>query len=134
MMEQAVRESVRGPMRYRVAAHPRYVRAELFNRKTAEETGQFLSAVAAECLRLKRYRVLISVRSSKPIFTVEKYGLSSFIELALKYSGQIALLADSAEMRIAHEYAAMLARLRGVNVRTFRDEAAAVAWLRKERQ
>jgi hypothetical protein len=134
VIDQAVHEAVRGPMQYRIAAEPRYVRAELFNRRTAEETGRFLSAVAAECVRLKCYRVLISVRSSKPIFTVEKYGLSSFIEIALKYSGRIALLADSAEMRIAHDYAAMLARLRGVNVRTFRDEAAAVVWLQKERQ
>jgi hypothetical protein len=134
VIDQAVHEAVRGPMRYRIVAEPRYVRAELFNRRTAAETGQFLGAVAAECVRLKCYRVLISVCSSKPIFTVEKYGLSSFIEIALKYSGQIALLTDSAEMRIAHDYAATLARLRGVNVRTFRDEAAAVSWLQKGRQ
>lgn len=101
----------------------------MFNRQTAEETREFLSAVADECIRRRCYRVLISVRSSKPIFTVERYGLSSFIELALKHSGQFALLADSRESRIAQEYVVMRARLRGVNVRTFRDEATAAQWL-----
>lgn len=124
-----IHQALRSPMRYQIIAEPRYVRANLFNRHTAEETGEFLSAVASECIRLQCYHVLISVRSSKPIFTVEKYGLSSFIELALRYSGKIAVLTDSPEMRIAHEYAVMLARLHGVNVRTFRDEPAAVAWL-----
>lgn len=122
-------QALRIPMRYQIIAESQYVRANLFNRQTAQETGEFLSAVADECIRLQCYHVLISVRSSKPIFTVEKYGLSSFIELALRYSGKIAVLADSPEMRIAHEYAVMLARLRGVNVRTFRDDAAAAAWL-----
>jgi len=125
----ATDQAVRSTMRYQITAAPAYMKAELFNRQTARETGEFLSAVAAECIRRQRYRVLISVRSSKPIFTVERYGLSSFIELAVKYSGRIAVLSDSHEMRIAHEYAVMLARLRGVNARTFRDEPAAVAWL-----
>jgi hypothetical protein len=123
---------LRSPMRFKIIAEPRFLRATLYNRQTAEQTGEFLTAVATECIRLKCYRVLISVRSSKPIFTLEKYGFSSFVELALRYSGKFAVLTDSAEMRLAHEYAVMLARLRGVNARTFRDETAAVAWLESE--
>lgn len=122
-------QAPRSPMRYEIVANPRYLRADLFNRQTAEETGAFLGAVANECIRRGCNRVLISVHSSKPIFTVEKYGLSSFVELAVKYSGRIAVHTDSPEVRFAHEYAVMLARLRGLNVRTFRDEAAAIAWL-----
>lgn len=110
-------------------AEPGYVRAILINRQTAEETGEFLRAVAAECIGLRCYHLLISGRSSRPIFRAEKYGFSSFVETALKHSGKIAVLADSAELRIAHEYAVMLARLRGVNARVFRDDRAAVAWL-----
>ena len=123
---------LRGGMRYQITVEPDYLKAELCNRQTAEETGEFLSVVAAECIKRQCYRVLISVRSSKPIFTVERYGLSAFIQLALRYSGRIAVLADGAEVRLAHEYAVMLARLRGVNVRTFRDESAAVEWLTSE--
>jgi hypothetical protein len=118
-----------GPMRYEVVAEPQFVRATLFHRRTAEETRQFLSALAAECTRLRCFNILVSVRASKPIFTLERYGFSSFIQIALRNSAKIAVTTDNPEMRIAHEYAVMLARLRGVNVRAFRDEAAAVAWL-----
>jgi len=116
-------------MRYCITVEPEYVDAELFDRQTPEETREFLAAVAAECLAHQRFRVLISVRSSRPIFRAEKYGFSSFAELAVKYAGRIAVLADSAEGRIAQEYAVMLARLRGVDIRTFRGKPAAVGWL-----
>jgi hypothetical protein len=112
-------------MRYRITVEPDYVNAELFDRKTAEETRAFLAAVAAECRRHQLSRVLISVQSSRPIFRAEKYGLSSFVELAVKFSGK---------SRIAQEYGAMLARLRGVNVRTFRDKATAIGWLTDARR
>jgi len=130
----AIVQTPHAPMRYEIVAGPKYVRADLYNRRNAGETAKFLAAVADECIRLECYRVLVSVHSSKPIFTLEKYGFSAFIELALKNSAKVAVLTDNPEMRIAHEYAVMLARLRGVNVRTFRDEAAAVAWLEKGRQ
>lgn len=124
----------RSPMRYEIVAGPQYVRADLYNRRTAQETGEFLAALAEECIRLNCFRVLVSVHFSKPIFTLEKYGFSAFIEIALTNSAKIAVLTDNPEMRIAHEYAVMLARLRGVNVRTFRDEAVAVAWLENGRR
>lgn len=117
------------PMRYEIVAGPQYLRADLYNRRTAKETREFLAALADECIRLDCFRVLVSVHASKPIFTLEKYGFSMFIEIALEHSAKIAVLTDNPEMRIAHEYAVMLARLRGINVRTFRDDAAAVAWL-----
>jgi hypothetical protein len=122
------------PMRYEIVAEPQYVRADLYNRQTARETGEFLAAVADECTRLGCFRVLVSVHSSRPIFTLERYGFSAFIEIAMKNSAKVAVLTDNPEMRIAHEYAVMLARLRGVNVRTFRDDAAAIAWLENGRK
>ena len=121
------------PMRYEIVPGPKYVRADLYNRRTAEDTRKFLSALAAECTKLDCFNVLVSVHASKPIFTLERYGFSSFIQVALRNSARIAALTDNAECRVAHEYAVMLARLRGVNVRTFRDEAAAVAWLENGR-
>jgi stage II sporulation SpoAA-like protein len=118
-----------GPMRYEIVAEPRFVRATLLNRRTAQDTREFLTALADECIRLQNFNILVWVRASKPIFTLERYGFSSFIRIALKHSAKVAALTDNAEQRVAHEYAVMLARLRGVNIRTFRDEAAAVAWL-----
>jgi len=122
-------QTVVSPMRYEIVATSKYIRADLYYRRTAEETARFLAAVADECLRLNCFRVLVSVHFSKPIFTLEKYGFSTFIELARTHSGQYAAVTDNREMRIAHDYAVMLARLRGVNIRTFRDETAAIAWL-----
>ena len=119
-------------MWYQITNTAGYLKAELFGRETAEQTREFLNAVAAECIKLQRYHVLIWVRSSRPIFAVEKYGLSSFAELAVNMSGKIAVLADSPEIRIAQEYVVMLARLRGVNARCFREEAAAIQWLKSE--
>jgi hypothetical protein len=116
-------------MWYQITDASNFLRAELFNRQTADETREFLSALLAECVRHDCFRVLISVHSSRPIFSVEKYGLSKFIEIAIKNAAKVAILADSPEIRLAHEYAVMLARLRGVNVRAFRDEAAAAGWL-----
>lgn len=120
-------------MRYRIAVESDFVSAELFDRRTPEETQAFLAAVTATCLERRLFRVLISVRSSRPIFRADRYGLASFIELATRHSGKIAVLADSIEGRIAQDYAAMLARLRGVNVRTFRERTAAIQWLTERR-
>jgi len=120
-------------MKYQITVEPGYLRADLFFRRTAGETREFLNAVAAEGLKHQCWRILISVHASRPIFTVEKYGLSSFLELATRYAEKIALHADAIEIHLAHDYAALLARARGINMRTFRDQTAAIAWLKDRR-
>jgi hypothetical protein len=121
-------------MHYRISAEPGYLKAELFNRRTAEETRAFLVAVATEGLKHGLRRGLLSARDSVAIFSLERYGFSAFLKLAEQMSDRIALIADSRELRLAQEYAAMMARWRGINVRTFRDEAEAVAWLTNPRE
>jgi hypothetical protein len=129
--QEAARDPVsHGAMWYRISAEPDYIRAELFHRQTVEETRQFLEAVLAEVLKHRRAQVLIYVRNSKAIFTVERYGFSRYMELAFKTAYKIALMGDSWELRVAHQYVATLSRLRGVKLRTFLDEAAALEWLR----
>src|SRR5258706_11002254 len=120
-------------MIYRITAESGYLKAELFNRRTAEETRTFLDAVVAEGVKRQLRIALISVRASDPIFSLERYGFSAFVDLAKQISDRIALMADSTELRIAQEYVAMIARWRGINVRTFRDEAAALNWLMARR-
>jgi len=119
-----------GAVWHRISAEAGYIRAELFNRQTVRETREFLEAVLAEVIEHRRPQVLIYVRCSKPIFTVERYGFSHYLEVAFKSRHKIALLGDTSELRIAHQYIATLARLRKVNLRAFVDEAAAIAWLR----
>jgi hypothetical protein len=70
------------------------------------------------------------VRNSIPIFTVERYGFSVYLDLAFKSRYKIALVGDSLELRIAHQYIATMARIRGVRLRAFPEETAAIAWLR----
>jgi hypothetical protein len=52
-----------------------------------------------------------------------------FRQLAEKPGVRVALVADSSELRTAHEYIQMLAQQQKANVRAFRDEAAARDWL-----
>jgi len=117
-------------MWYRIGVEPGYIRAELFGRKTVEETRTFLDALLAEGLKHQGGNILIYVRNSKAIFTVERYGFSRYVETAFRSAHRIALMGDSWELRVAQQYIATLARMRGVNLRTFVDETAAVEWLR----
>src|SRR5437660_6587337 len=118
-VEVALGPVSQGAMWYRISAEPGYLRAELFGRKTVEETRKFLDALLAEALENRCGRVLIRVRNSRAIFTVERYGFSRYLEIAFRSAYKIALMGDSLELRIAHQYIATQARMRGVNLRTF---------------
>jgi hypothetical protein len=75
----------------------------------------------------------MSVRSSNPVFTVERSGfLSYFRKLAEDPEHRIALLGDSEELGISHQYVELIGRQHGLNVQSFREEAAALHWIRRE--
>ena len=114
---------------HRVTVEAGYIRAELFNRRTVDETRTFLEAVIPQVLKQGCPRVLLCVRNSAPVFTVERYGFSHYLDIVFKSKYKIALIGDTLELRIAHQYIATLARLRGVNLRAFPEEAAAIGWL-----
>jgi hypothetical protein len=119
---------------YKITAEPDYLRAELFERETVEETRAFLDAVVRSNANHRRSRVLILVRASKSIFQVVAHGLMEcFEELSATSPGQIALVGDTRDLRLSHEYIEVIARQHGLNVRSFRDEAAALAWLNDRR-
>ena len=115
---------------HRISIEPGYIRAELFQRQTIEETKAFLEAGLTVALEHRCPQVLICVRNSKPIFTVERYGFSHYLDLAFQSKYKIALVGDTVELRIAHQYIATMARMRGVNLRAHADERAAIDWLR----
>ena len=120
---------------YKITAEPDYLRAELFERETVEETRAFLDAVVRDNANHRRSRILILVRTSKSIFQVVAHGLMEcFEELSTVTPGQIALVGDTRDLRLSHEYIEVVARQRGLNVRSFRDESAALAWLNDRRQ
>lgn len=116
--------------RFEVRLLKGYIRAEILNRTTGDETKTFLEAIAAESRRTGCVKVLVSVRGSLPIFRVEQYALSEFLKLlAATPSAKIAMTADSSELRASQQYVELLARQQGCDVRAFSSEAAAVEWL-----
>jgi hypothetical protein len=120
---------------YKITSEPGHLRAELFERETVEETRAFLDAVVRDNAIHRRSRVLILVRASKSIFQVVAHGLMEcFEQLSATAPGQIALVGDTRDLRLSHEYIEVIARQRGLNVRSFRDEATALAWLNDRRQ
>src|SRR5262249_1336066 len=131
MLDSHMRVAVarRGSVWHRIGVESGYLRAELFNRQTVEETRKFLDAVRAAVMEHKVPLLLIRVRNSVPIFTIDRYGLSEYLALAFKGKYKIALVGDPLELRIAHQYIATIARMRGVRLRAFPDEASALGWL-----
>ena len=125
-------------MGYRITLDRDVLRAELFGRETVEETKAFFQAIVSASKESRSPCILISVRSSKPIFQFERHGLIEYLrKLAVTSSRRIALLGDSAELRLSHEYVELIARQHGLNVRSFPDETAAYRWfgdLRHERR
>ena len=120
---------------YKITTEPGYLRAELFERETVEETRAFLDAVVRNNAIHRRSRVLILVRASKSIFQVVAHGLMEcFEQLSATVPGQIALVGDTRDLRLSHEYIEVIARQRGLNVRSFPDEATALAWLNDRRR
>lgn len=118
---------------YKITVEPDYLNAELFNRETMDETREFLQIVASAAVKHQRSRVLISVHSSNPIFTVERSGfLACFKKLTADPSHKIALVGDSVELGISHEYIELIGRQHGVKVQSFQDEAEALHWFKAE--
>lgn len=121
-------------MRYEITVEPDYLKADLFDRKTAGETREFLVALAVEARKHKRWQVLISVHTSRAIFRVEQYGIFDYFkELGGLSKYRVALTGDSEELRISQEYIESLARQHRVNVRSFQSEQAALNWLKDRR-
>jgi hypothetical protein len=123
-------------MRYKITAKSEFLVAQMFDRDTAEETQEFLRAVVLENKTHRRRLVLLDIRSSKPLFhDPERLRLFDYFrELSFDKSCRTALLGDTKELCISHEYLALLAQQRAFNVRSFRDRAAALRWLHDRRR
>ena len=132
---RAARRAVRVlKMLCEITVEPGYLKADLYNRQTGEETRQALEAIAASARKHGRSHILISVHASRPLFKTEPYGLPHyFSELGETKRYRIALTADSPEVRLSHQYIESLARRNGINVRSFRTDQAALDWFKDRR-
>ena len=117
-------------MQFTLADMQQYLRADLLERETPEETEDFLTAVKEAGLQHPSRRILIRVYSPRAIFKVERYRASMFLdELAARPLFKVALLAKHFEVRLVHQYLEVLARLKRARLRSFRDETLAIQWL-----
>jgi hypothetical protein len=117
-------------MRYSIDVHPGYIKAEMRERETGEETRTFVNAILAALREHRIARVLISVRNSRPVFKVEDWGFTDAVSQVLGTGLRVAFIADSKEVAMSQEYIALLGRQKGLDFRTFgAEEAEAVAWL-----
>jgi len=122
-------------MHYRIGMERGFLRAELLERETAEETRRFFRAVVFESVKHGCSRVLVHVRSSKTLFTVERFGvLETFKKLASDPAHRIALLGDTVELGMSHDYVVLLARQQGITLRNFKNESEAIEWVRDRRK
>ena len=117
-------------MRYKIEQQPGYLKAEMVERDTAEETAAFVEAIV-EALRAGPVdKVLISIRSSRPVFKVEEWKLSAALDKVMSIAGlKVAFIADVREVQMSQEYIALLGRQRGLQFESFNSEAEALAWL-----
>ena len=121
-------------MHYTLKQAPGLLRADLFGRRTAEETHEFVEALLAEAQNCALTRVLAWVRNSRPIFRVEQYNITDKLRRLAARKLRVALLADSDEVRASHQYIEVLAGQHGAALRAFRDEARALHWLNAQSQ
>jgi len=104
--------------------------ASLQGRETSEQMREFLIAVHAACGQYRCPRILMSIRASRPVFKPEDYGIASYVTELVTPKCQVALVGDTHELNAAHEYIEVCARQQNMKVRAFREEAAALRWLR----
>jgi len=117
-------------VKYTIERLPGYLKAEMLERDTAEETREFVDAIL-EALRAGGVlRLLISIRSSRPVFKVEQWDLSGALAALTGMPGlKVAFISDTREIGMSQEYISLIATQRGLAFRPFRSEQDAVAWL-----
>ena len=117
-------------MRYSIELRGDHLLASLQGRETGEQMREFLVAVHAACGQHRCPRILMSIRTSRPVFKSEDYGIATYVNDLVTPKCQVALVGDTSELNAAHEYIEVCARQQNMNVRAFGDEAAALRWLR----
>lgn len=117
-------------MRHSIKIGPDYVRAQMVGRTSAKQTRRFVDGQVAALRESGLRRLLVSVRASRPLFKVQEWDFLAVLDEMAGMKGlKVALVSDTKELAMTHEYAALLARQRRVAFRAFRNEREAVAWL-----
>jgi hypothetical protein len=119
-------------VQFKIELRPGYLQAEMTERENAAETAQFVGALIAELRASGVPRALVSVRRSRPVFKVEDWKFSEALAKLAQIRGlRVALLSDTRELRLSHDYIALLGRQRGLDFQAFGSEETALAWLKR---
>ena len=117
-------------MKYTIEQSDGYLRAEMLERDTAEETRAFVEAILQALRSSGLPRLLISIRSSRPVFKVQQWDLSGALAQVASLPGlKVALISDTREIGMSQEYISLIATQRGLDFRPFGSEPEALAWL-----
>jgi len=118
-------------MRYTIETLPGYLKAEMLERETAAETVEFVNAIVVALRSRGVFKLLISIRKSRPVFKVEEWKLSEALDKVMSIPGlKVAFVSDTRELAMSQDYIALLGRQRGLEFQAFgAEEQAALAWL-----
>jgi hypothetical protein len=120
-------------MRYTIDVLPGYIKAEMVERDSAEETSQFVDAILEALGEHTLRKLLISIRSSRPVFKVSEWNLSGVLDKVMGMNGlKVAFISDTKELEMSQQYIELLAKQRGLAFRTFGSEKAAADWLLRD--
>jgi hypothetical protein len=107
-----------------------YLRADLIHRQASAELEKFLQQLKEAAFSHPSSRVLIFAHVARATYKIDKFHGSQFLDLlAARPSMKVALVATHREVQLVQQYVETLARLKKANLRSFTDEAAALAWL-----
>jgi hypothetical protein len=98
-------------VQYKIELCAGHIKAEMIERDTAAETSEFVNAVLSALQSHRIFRVLISIRSSRPVFKVEEWNLSGALDQLIGVPGlKVAFIADTKEISMSQDYIALLAQ------------------------
>jgi len=107
-----------------------YLRADLIHRQASAELEKFLHQLKEAAFSHPSSRVLVVAHVARATYKIDKFHGSQFLDLlAARSSMRVALVATHREVQLVQQYVETLARLKKANLRSFTDEAAALAWL-----
>jgi hypothetical protein len=107
-----------------------YLRADVVHRLHARDFEKFLNEVTAAAYAHKSARLLIYAHVARASLKIEKFHASHFLDLlAAQPKAKVALVATYREVQVVQQYIETLARMKKANLRSFTDEASALAWL-----
>jgi hypothetical protein len=117
-------------VKYTIELLSGYLKAEMVERETAAETADFVQAIVSALRSQAVFKLLISIRNSRPVFKVEEWKLSEALDQVMSIPGlKVAFAADTRELAMSQDYIALLGRQRGLQFEAFGSEQAALAWL-----